>query len=253
MKLKVLGCSGSIGQGLRTTALLLDDAVLLDAGTGVGDLPVATLCALQAAFITHAHLDHVACLPMLADLRSMRHAPALAVHALPETLQALRTHLFNGLIWPDFTRIPAEAPALVLHALNGAAPIHAAGLSVAPLPVQHSVPAVGYRVMGARGEALAFSGDTGPAPALWQALRERDVDVLILDTAFEDGEAALARQSRHYHPAQLAQDLAAYGGRARIYITHTKPGEGEQVAAQLRAQLPQRPVALLHEGLELLF
>ena len=35
------------------------------------------------------------------------------MHALPETLTALRQHIFNGVIWPDFTRLPsAEHPVL---------------------------------------------------------------------------------------------------------------------------------------------
>ena len=37
------------------------------------------------------------------------------MHALPETLAALRAHIFNGVIWPDFTRLPsAEQPTLAL-------------------------------------------------------------------------------------------------------------------------------------------
>ena len=38
MILNVLGCSGAIAAGCKTTAFLLDGDVLIDAGTGVGDL-----------------------------------------------------------------------------------------------------------------------------------------------------------------------------------------------------------------------
>jgi hypothetical protein len=38
MQIRVLGCSGSIAAGSRTTSFLVDDDVLVDAGTGVGDL-----------------------------------------------------------------------------------------------------------------------------------------------------------------------------------------------------------------------
>lgn len=248
MKLQVLGCSGSIGQGLRTTALLLDDAVLLDAGTGVGDLTVEQLCALRAVFITHAHLDHVACLPMLADLRTMRRAPTLAVHALPGTVRALRQHLFNGEIWPDFTRIPdAQSPALRFAELEVGDAVALGALRIEALPAAHTVPALGYRASRG-GASLVFTGDTGPNPPLWQALAARDADVLIVDTAFGDDEAALAATSLHHHPAQLAESLRQYRGRAQVFITHAKPGEAEQVAAQLRAHLPGRRIAMLREG-----
>lgn len=56
MKLRILGCSGGIGgEHLRTTSLLVDDDVLIDAGTGVGDLPIADLARIDHVFLTHTH------------------------------------------------------------------------------------------------------------------------------------------------------------------------------------------------------
>ena len=49
MQLKVLGCSGGIGGSLRTTSCLLDHDILIDAGTGVGDLTLAELKDLYTA------------------------------------------------------------------------------------------------------------------------------------------------------------------------------------------------------------
>ncbi|MGB8857237.1 MAG: MBL fold metallo-hydrolase, partial [Burkholderiales bacterium] len=67
MKLKILGCSGGIGGDMRTTSLLIDDDILIDAGTGVGDLSLDDLVRINHIFITHSHLDHVACIPLLVD------------------------------------------------------------------------------------------------------------------------------------------------------------------------------------------
>lgn len=67
MRLKVLGCSGGIGKGERTTSFLLDSDVLVDAGTGVGDLDLAALAGIDHVFVTHGHLDHVASIPFLVD------------------------------------------------------------------------------------------------------------------------------------------------------------------------------------------
>ena len=47
--------------------MLVDDDVLIDAGTGIGDLPLGDLDPIRHVFLTHAHLDHVAGLPMLVD------------------------------------------------------------------------------------------------------------------------------------------------------------------------------------------
>lgn len=50
MKINVLGCSGGIGSGLRTTALRVDASTLLDCGTGVGDLPLEELFQIKHVF-----------------------------------------------------------------------------------------------------------------------------------------------------------------------------------------------------------
>ncbi|HHO60058.1 MAG TPA: 3',5'-cyclic-nucleotide phosphodiesterase, partial [Thiotrichales bacterium] len=60
MKVRVLGCSGGICQSVATTSFLVDDDILIDAGTGVGDLTLAEMAAIRTVFITHSHLDHIA-------------------------------------------------------------------------------------------------------------------------------------------------------------------------------------------------
>ena len=61
MKLTVLGCAGGIGGRERlTTCLLLDDDILLDAGTGLATLDIDALAKIEHVFLTHTHLDHVA-------------------------------------------------------------------------------------------------------------------------------------------------------------------------------------------------
>jgi len=117
MPIRVLGCSGSIAAGSRTTAFLLDDDVLIDAGTGVGDLALDELARIDHIVISHSHLDHVLAIGLLADsvlrLRLSRGRPPIQVHALEATVQALKTHVFNGVIWPDFTALPdRERPVL---------------------------------------------------------------------------------------------------------------------------------------------
>src|SRR6059058_3746056 len=102
MNIRVLGCSGSIAAGSRTTAFLLDDDVLIDAGTGVGELTLAELTRIEHILISHSHLDHVLAIGLLADSVMRERAAAgrgpIRVHALPETIAALRTHIFNGVI-----------------------------------------------------------------------------------------------------------------------------------------------------------
>src|SRR4030095_8830464 len=80
MKLKILGCSGGIGGDLRTTSMLLDDDVLIDAGTGVGDLSVPELTRIDHIFVTHSHMDHVTSIPFLADTVGGMRTKPITVH-----------------------------------------------------------------------------------------------------------------------------------------------------------------------------
>src|SRR5450432_3135627 len=186
MIVQVLGCSGSIAAGCRTTSFLLDDDVLVDAGTGVGDLPLDALARIEHILISHSHLDHVLAIGLLADsvLRARRvegKAP-IWVHALPETLAALRTHIFNGVIWPDFTRLPsAEHPMLELAPFSVGEVLEVKGKRIEVLSAAHTVPAVGFAVDTGEAGWWVYTGDTGPNPVLWERLRQIKVAHLIIE------------------------------------------------------------------------
>ncbi len=238
MQIRVLGCSGSIAAGNRTTSFLLDDDVLIDAGTGVGDLSLEEMAAIDHILVTHSHLDHVLSIGLLADSVTRRRyaaqRPPVQVHALPSTIAALRLHIFNGVIWPDFTRLPELAnPVLQFRPVEVGQVLQLGQRQVEVLPASHTVPAVGYAVLGARG-AWVFTGDTGPNAALWQRLATLPVAMLVIETAFRDDERALAEISRHLCPAQLQGELAQLQAPADVYITHIKPGEMEAVMGEVQ-------------------
>lgn len=258
VRIQVLGCSGSIAAGSRTTAFLLDDSVLIDAGTGVGDLSLEAMARVDDIILSHSHLDHVLAIPLLADsvmkLRlAQPHRGAIRVHGLPQTLAALRAHLFNGHIWPDFTVIPsALRPILSLHpfAIGDTLRFQCGNDTrvVEVLPAEHTVPACGFAVDTPVGWWV-YSGDTGPNPALWTALKGRRIAHLIIETAFGDDERWLADKSGHLAPSSLADELAQLDGSVPVHITHPKPGEVAAVVAQVRAINTAHRVEPLVKGL----
>ncbi|WP_404300987.1 MBL fold metallo-hydrolase [Alicycliphilus denitrificans] len=243
MKVRILGCSGTIAKGCHTTSFLLGERLLVDAGTGVGQLTLEEMQRVEHVFLTHSHLDHIAALPLLLDAVGARRSQALQVHALPATLAALRAHVFNDLIWPDFTRIPTpQSPFVQLQPLGVGDVFVAAGTLLEVLPARHSVPAVGYAARGGKGWWV-YSGDTeGQEPAFWRRVNalhgERGgVAALCMETAFSNTEAELARKSRHLSPETLARELAALVPHAGmpIYITHTKPRENHLIMREVQA------------------
>ncbi|MBB5202778.1 ribonuclease BN (tRNA processing enzyme) [Inhella inkyongensis] len=254
MTLRVLGCSGAIAAGCKTTSFLLDQRILIDAGTGVGDLSLDELAQIDHVLLSHSHLDHVLSLPLLADA-ALRRRRALGlgpvqVHALPETLLALKTHLFNDVIWPDFTRLPsAESPALGFSPLETGQVLELAGRQIEVLPAAHTVPACGFAIRHLHGaQWLAYTGDTGPNPALWRRLNQLPLRQLIIEAAFGDDEAVLAALSRHHCPASLMPELRQLQVRPEIWLTHIKPGETQAVLAQLAAQPGGHAIRALQTG-----
>jgi ribonuclease BN (tRNA processing enzyme) len=236
MKIRVLGCSGAIAKDCRTTSFLVDDDLLVDAGTGVGDLTLAEMAAVHDVLITHSHLDHIANLPLMIDSVASMRSQALRVHALPETIDALKQFIFNNVIWPDFSRIPtAEKPFLSFHPLQTGARLRIGNKMVEALPAVHTVPAVGYAITAGAG-CWVFSGDTERNPAFWKRINQMNVAVLVIETAFSNREKQLAQLSLHLSPNVLAQELDQIDKTKQfpIYITHTKPAETEQIMEEIQ-------------------
>jgi ribonuclease BN (tRNA processing enzyme) len=228
MKIRVLGCSGGIGGSLRTTSFLVDDDILLDAGTGVGDLSLEQLAKIDHIFVSHSHLDHVTSIPFLVDTVCwMRGSSPIKVYAIKETLDILRAHLFNWKIWPDFTQIPdSDNPFMVYREVKVGEVVEIKGRRFTAIPANHTVPAVGYKMENSRG-ALIFSGDTSTNDALWTVVNSTpNLKYLIIETAFSNKERDIAVASKHLCPRMLAEELEKMHARPEVFITHLKPGEG---------------------------
>ncbi len=225
MQIRILGCSGGIGGNLRTTSMLLDSDVLVDAGTGVGDLGIDELLRIDHVFLTHSHLDHITSLPFLVDTVGPMRDAHLTVHCSEATHEALQEHIFNWKIWPDFTEIPnKKSPYLRYSTFSVGECIALKGRKITVLPANHVVPAVGFHFDS--GEAsLVFTGDTTVNDSLWEVVNKiENLRYLIIETAFPNAEKELAIASKHLCPNMLAEELAKLRRSAEVYITHLKPG-----------------------------
>lgn len=249
MNLRVLGASGGVGQGLRTTSLLVDQDVLIDVGSGVGELSLDEMMSIRHVFLTHSHLDHIAFLPLLLDSIFDCITTPLVVHGQAVTLRALQDHIFNWVIWPDFAKLPHPDRPVLRYEVMAPGDIHTlAGRTLEMIAVNHAVPGVGYCVECPSG-VFAFSGDTTSNDSFWNALNARPrLDALIVEAAFPNESLALSQMARHYCPSLLAQDIAKLRHDPMIYITHNKPGDEAVIFAECQAALTGRRLQPLRGG-----
>ena len=228
MRITTLGCNGSITGELRTTCYRVDDDILIDAGSGAGDLSLAQSVAIDTVFLTHSHLDHCAFLPMLADAAgSFRGAP-LTVYALPETIAILKQHMFNNLLWPDYTILPsAQRPYISFHPIRLDETVDMAGRKITALPTRHSVPAVGYSVNNGQA-SWVYSADTTFCEDFWNALNRIDnLKYLLIENTFRNDNAAGAARSGHNTANLLVKGLRLLERPVELFIVHMEAGYEE--------------------------
>jgi len=238
MQLRILGCSGGISPGQGTTSFLVDQTLLIDAGTGVEALERDEMLLVESLVLTHSHLDHICHLPFLLNNIISESQRPLQVFGLQATIDALKAHVFNDVIWPDFTKIPSvDKPAVVLNVIKHGDELMLGNKKVVALPVNHAVPATGYWV-GDDQVAFAFSGDSAKNDVFWPALNALpEADMLIMDNQYLESEQRISDLAKHYYPGSLKDDLAQLSYRPHLFITHLPPHKKQEVMSQIEQAL----------------
>lgn len=261
MKIRVLGCHGSDlvldGKGptrqCRPCAFLINNHVLLDAGTIGSLLTLDEQKQITHVLLSHVHFDHIKDLPLLADNLVGESRAPLVIAALPETLNGVHAHIFNSTIYPDFFRIPIARPVLVAHALQPDQEWSIAELRIVPIKVNHLVPTVGFLISD-EDTTILYSGDTYQTDEIWNvAAVMPNLSAAFIEVSYPNHEAALARQAKHLTP-QL------FGGEFRklrrpdlpVYAYHLKPRFRTQIELE-RQELHCANVSVLEEDLEFTF
>jgi len=254
MKLRVLGCSGSDLPGHRLTSFLVNQTVLLDAGTVTAALSLEEQAAITDIFVSHPHLDHIKDILFLADnlieFFASNERPPVNICGLPKVIESIATHLLNDTIWPDFTAIPKRAPVLTYKTLVPGDPCRAGGLTVAAFPVNHARSASGFVLWGENpGENLAYTGDTGPQDAFWESLTTLAFPVknLITEASFPNSMTELALASKHLTPALLRRELEKLPYKPKIFIYHMKSPFSAHIQEDLQRDLAGFAYHLMRE------
>ncbi len=246
MRLEILGCHGGELPDCKTTCFLINDDLALDAGALTSTLSLSRLAKLEHVVVSHSHFDHVKDLPLLADLLFGRRRTPVTIHASTACAKALRENMFNGALWPDFTKLPnARSPILKIKAFRPGSRFQVGRYQVRAIPVDHPVESSGFVVSDGRS-SIAMSGDTGPTDILWKVVNEvPNLKALLVETSFPNDLQKLADLSGHLTPRTLKTELAKFRRNgSEVFLYHLKPAFVQRVKRELEGF----PVKVLELG-----
>jgi ribonuclease BN (tRNA processing enzyme) len=218
------------------TTLLVNDAVAFDAGSlGFYGTP-AEQARVRHVFLTHAHIDHLASLPIFLENVSDDSGTCPTVFAPEPVLDVLRNDLLNDRLFPDFVRLSRDGPPLVrLEAVEPGRPVRAGGLTVTAVPVDHVVPTVGYLIDDGTA-AIAFVTDTAPSDAIWEAAnRTPNLKAVFLELTFPESVTWLARVAKHLTPSLFAAEVRKLRPGVPVHVIHLKARYRDQAVRELAA------------------
>ncbi len=248
MKFRVLGCYGGSVKGRYLSCYLLNDTIALDAGSLTHTLTLEEQLRVRNVIITHSHLDHNNGLPFFADNIFGRIEGSVTVYGTPPVVASLRKHMFNDVLWPDFTRLPSHrTPTLRFKEIHDGQSFRLDKLTFTPIPVNHITPTTGFVIKEAKS-TIVFTSDTGPTELVWEvANRIKNLKAIITETSFSNEDEGLARVSGHMTPELLERELRKVSRRVRVLINHLKPADRPRIVRQLRS-LRLKRMELLQQG-----
>lgn len=224
MKIEILGAYGGESPDCSTTCLLINDTIALDAGSLAQALPLERQRVVKNVVLSHAHVDHIASLPFFIENTYSSNGGPIRIHASRATIYAVRRHLLNNSVWPDFTRLPNNLlPKVKFRELAEEVSTVIDGVRFTPFSATHTIPTFGFLIEEGDSTIL-WSSDTGPTTRLWELANQASrLEAILLDTSFDNSMDGIAEASLHLTPRTLGQEIEKLEGDVPILLHHLKP------------------------------
>lgn len=242
MRLRVLGCHGGESPAHRATSFLIDERLLLDAGSTTRGLSVQEQLGVNHIFISHSHLDHVRDLGLLADnIFGLRKTP-VEIYCSETTAKGLKECYFNNVLWPDFLTIPNPIDPdgnsmLRLNLFESGKEVDIGNYRLRAVTVDHSIECQSCFITDNSGGTLVYSGDTGPTEALWPEVNAvEDLRGFIFEVSFPNDMEQLANTAGHLTPKMMYAELEKFAPQNNdvpIFIYGLKPGYSDLLKEQI--------------------
>ena len=254
MDIKILGAHNCESQNSRMVSLLIDGTVAIDAGALTSSLSFQAQQELKAILLTHHHYDHIRDIPAIA-FNLFLHNTDIKIYSTQSVYDILSTHLLNDNLYPNFLEKPQGNPAIKFTVIEPYQTEQIEGYSVLAVPVNHSVPSVGYQITSPDGKVVFYTGDTGPGlTGCWEQVSPQ---LLIIEVTAPNRYEESCRESGHLTPGLLKQELAIFrelkSYLPQVVVVHMDPGLEAEIKAEIAAVTRDlnSPITLGYEGMRL--
>lgn len=234
MQVKVIGAHGGVTRNYHATSYLIDNELLIDAGSVAAGLDIQDQLNIDNILISHAHLDHIKDLAFICDnCFGLRETP-FKVYTHPTVKKAIKDHIFNDTIWPDFSVLPnTEKPTMTFNRLESEKLVQLGDYKVRPVKVNHPGDAMGF-IVEKNNKAIVFTQDTGPTDKIWEVASEYNNLVAIFsEVSFPNRLQNIADLSFHHTPGSFGAELSKIPKDIPIYLGHLKPNFQEELLQEI--------------------
>ena len=191
-----------------------------------------SVLTLDALFVTHAHLDHIADLiPLLFAL----HVPGYSRTRPLDVFASIETHEIISAAqaaFGDWLR-PSEQQ-VAMHVVERGSTLRCGPLSVRSGAVNHTESSISWRFTAPDGAVLAIPGDSGPCEELVESIRGADVAIVECSTPDE------MPLPTHLSPRSLSE-AAARAQVEHLLVVHRYPWVmGVDIVAEIASRFEGR-------------
>jgi len=254
MNIQFLGTHNCESKKTKLVSLLLDDALAMDAGALTSNLSLEAQQKLKAILLTHQHYDHIRDVPAIA-MNLYLNGGNINIYSIPPVHDALSTHLLNEKLYPNFLEKPPENPTIKFIPIETHKVEQIEGYSILAIPVNHSVPTIGFQVTSPDGKTVFYTGDTGPGLAdCWEHVSPH---LLIAEATAPNRYEDFARQAGHLTPSLLQQELIGFqkikGYLPEVVLIHMNPSEEAEIKGEIAAVAKSlnSPITLAYKGMQI--
>ena len=167
------------------------------------------------------------------------------IYANAPVRDAIKMHLLNDVLWPDFTVLPSKKnPTLHFNDLKPGVTITLGDYKIFPVEVNHSPGALGF-IVERKNTVVVFTQDTGPTDQIWEIAKTyKNLKAIFTEVSFPNALQKVATDSWHHTPATLKEEIKKMPKDLPIFLGHLKPNFQHQLFLEI-AELKEERITLL--------